>query len=241
MKRGSENNNHEIKPSPTPRLRCRKISTGENSGDINITTDLVFAKPICEKRTGPIGGLGVRKLNTKVEESYEARKKFPNAKSISSVQFFGDQDKASDLESEFTFEKLSNDFSSLVGKTKERLGTLGSVITGLKNFGMCRGIFPRKPGNPDDIKALRRDVTDLMQKLRSEDAHAIPWDTRMKWVEKVCDELVEVTLGVDLAGSLGPTVYTLREDAWDLSEQLIIERDRERARQDKESLNSCSE
>ncbi|CAE6129142.1 unnamed protein product [Arabidopsis arenosa] len=236
MKRGSENNNHETKPSPTLRFRCREISTGENSGDITIPTDLPFTKPICEKRTGTIGGLGVRKLNTKVEESYEARKKFSNAKSISSAQFFGDQNKSSDLESECTFEKLSNDFSSLVGKTKERLGTLGSVITGLK-----KAIFPRKPGNPDDIKALRRDVTDLMQKLRSEDAHAIPWDTRMKWVEKVCDQLVEVTLGVDLAGSLGPTVYTLREDAWDLSEQLIIERDIERTRQDKESLNSCSE
>ncbi|XP_020878281.1 uncharacterized protein LOC9308516 isoform X2 [Arabidopsis lyrata subsp. lyrata] len=217
MKRGSENNNHETKPSPTRRLRCSEISPGENSGDITIPTDLAFMKPICEKRTGSIGGLGVRKLNTKVEESYEARKKFPNAKSISSAQFLGDQNKASDLESEFTLEKLSNDFSSLVCKTKERLGTLGSVITGLK-----------------------KDVTDLMHKLRSEDAHAIPWDTRMKWVEKVCDQLVEVTLGVDLAGGLGPTVYTLREDAWDLSEQLIIERDRERARRERESSNSCS-
>ncbi|KAG7557196.1 hypothetical protein ISN44_As11g031870 [Arabidopsis suecica] len=229
MERGSENNNHDTKPSPT-RLRYREISTGGNSGDFGIPTDLAYTKPICEKRTGTIGGLGV-------EESYEARKRFSNAKSISSAQFFGDQNKSYDL----TLEKLSNDFSSLVGKTKERLETLGSVITGLKN-----GIFPKKPGNPDDINALRRDVTDLMQKLRSEDAHAIPWDTRMKWVpsmkwvKKVCNQLVEVTLGVDLAGSLGPTVYTLREDAWDLSEQLIIERDRERARRDKESLNSCS-
>ncbi|CAL9232150.1 unnamed protein product [Arabidopsis halleri] len=50
------------------------------------------------------------------------------------------------------------------------------------------GIFPKKLGNPDDINALRRDVTDLMKKLRGEDAHIIPWDTRMKWVDKVYDQ-----------------------------------------------------
>ncbi|KAM0824977.1 hypothetical protein ACQ4PT_069870 [Festuca glaucescens] len=50
-----------------------------------------FKKPIGGKKPGnKTGGLGARKLTSKVEESSEARKKFSNAKSISSSQFFGD-------------------------------------------------------------------------------------------------------------------------------------------------------
>lgn len=43
----------------------------------------------------------------KVQESDEARKKFSNAKSISSSQFFGDQSKAADVEAQATLSKFS--------------------------------------------------------------------------------------------------------------------------------------
>lgn len=42
-----------------------------------------------------------------VEETDEARKKFSNAKSISSAQFFGDQNKIGDVESSVTLQKFS--------------------------------------------------------------------------------------------------------------------------------------
>ncbi|KAJ0232921.1 ADP-ribosylation factor GTPase-activating protein AGD8 [Hirschfeldia incana] len=46
-----------------------------------------------------------------VEESDEARKKFTNAKSISSAQYFGDQNKNADLESKATLQKFSGSAS----------------------------------------------------------------------------------------------------------------------------------
>lgn len=42
-----------------------------------------------------------------VEETDEARKKFTNAKSISSAQYFGVQNRAGDLEASATLEKFS--------------------------------------------------------------------------------------------------------------------------------------
>ncbi|CAN6486661.1 unnamed protein product [Victoria cruziana] len=42
-----------------------------------------------------------------IEETTEARKKFSNAKSISSAQFFGDQNKAGDVEAQVTLQKFS--------------------------------------------------------------------------------------------------------------------------------------
>jgi ADP-ribosylation factor GTPase-activating protein 2/3 len=47
----------------------------------------------------------------RVEESDEARKKFTNAKSISSSQYFGDQNKNADLESKATLQKFSGSAS----------------------------------------------------------------------------------------------------------------------------------
>ncbi|KAI4328074.1 hypothetical protein L6164_020465 [Bauhinia variegata] len=43
-----------------------------------------------------------------IQESDEARKKFSNAKSISSAQFFGDQNKAADIEAQATLSKFSD-------------------------------------------------------------------------------------------------------------------------------------
>ncbi|XP_019161925.1 PREDICTED: probable ADP-ribosylation factor GTPase-activating protein AGD9 isoform X1 [Ipomoea nil] len=45
--------------------------------------------------------------SVQVEETDEARKKFSNAKSISSAQFFGDQNKIGDVESSVTLQKFS--------------------------------------------------------------------------------------------------------------------------------------
>ncbi|KAJ4959046.1 hypothetical protein NE237_026157 [Protea cynaroides] len=45
--------------------------------------------------------------NLQIQETDEARKKFSNAKSISSAQFFGDQKKASDMEAQVSLQKFS--------------------------------------------------------------------------------------------------------------------------------------
>lgn len=42
-----------------------------------------------------------------VQETDEARKKFSNAKSISSAQFFGDHNKAHDMDSQVALQKFS--------------------------------------------------------------------------------------------------------------------------------------
>ncbi|CDP13030.1 unnamed protein product [Coffea canephora] len=43
----------------------------------------------------------------RVEETDEARKRFPNAKSISSAQFFGDQNKVNDMGTSVSLQKFS--------------------------------------------------------------------------------------------------------------------------------------
>ncbi|MBA0789412.1 hypothetical protein Gotri_026573 [Gossypium trilobum] len=66
-------------------------------------------KPLgARKVTGKTGGLGARKLTNKIQETDEARKKFSNAKSISSAQFFGDQTRAADNEAQVTLQKFSS-------------------------------------------------------------------------------------------------------------------------------------
>ncbi|KAL4356872.1 hypothetical protein AHAS_Ahas09G0130100 [Arachis hypogaea] len=42
-----------------------------------------------------------------IQESDEARKKFSNAKSLSSSQYFGDQNKATDVAAQATLSKFS--------------------------------------------------------------------------------------------------------------------------------------
>ncbi|MQL91636.1 hypothetical protein Taro_024250 [Colocasia esculenta] len=85
-------------------------------------------KPIgARKARSKTGGLGARKLTTKtseslydqkpeepvatVEETSEAREKFANAKSISSAQFFGDQNKAKEAETQISLQKFSSSTS----------------------------------------------------------------------------------------------------------------------------------
>lgn len=45
--------------------------------------------------------------SVQIEETDEARKKFSNAKSISSAQFFGDQNKSGDIEAKASLQKFS--------------------------------------------------------------------------------------------------------------------------------------
>ncbi|KAI0500796.1 hypothetical protein KFK09_019013 [Dendrobium nobile] len=63
-------------------------------------------RPISAKKVGiKSGGLGVRKHTTK--ESNEARMKFSNAKSISSAQFFGEQNNKIDKEDQIILQKFT--------------------------------------------------------------------------------------------------------------------------------------
>ncbi|XP_019085282.1 PREDICTED: probable ADP-ribosylation factor GTPase-activating protein AGD8 [Camelina sativa] len=134
-----------------------------------------------------------------VEESDEARKTFSNANSISSS-------------AQFSGEKLSNAFSSL---TME-LGTMSSAFTrGLKDVFQFRG-YP-------DVNGLRRDVIDLTQKLHSLEALTIPWETRMKWVDKLCVRVERGTIGA-FEGDLQRIIRRLRNDVRALSRLLEHER-----------------
>ncbi|XLR35322.1 hypothetical protein S83_063222, partial [Arachis hypogaea] len=77
-----------------------------------------------------------------IQESDEARKKFSNAKSLSSSQFFGDQNKAANVADQATLSKFSNWAStSLVSKLKgpaERKKledlTIGPVLTTVESY-----------------------------------------------------------------------------------------------------------
>ena len=46
-------------------------------------------------------------VSYQIQETDEARKKFSNAKSISSSQFFGDQNNAADVDAKVTLSKFS--------------------------------------------------------------------------------------------------------------------------------------
>ncbi|PIA39959.1 hypothetical protein AQUCO_02600422v1 [Aquilegia coerulea] len=68
-----------------------------------------------------------------IQETDEARKKFSNAKSISSAQFFGDQNKSKDLDAQASLQKFtaSQDISSLkniAGETGKKLTSLASTF-----------------------------------------------------------------------------------------------------------------
>ncbi|CAH8276443.1 unnamed protein product [Arabidopsis lyrata] len=108
-----------------------------------------------------------------VEESDEARKRFSNAKSISSAQFFGDEMKSAGRDESETTLEGKNDFWSLVNKAacevKEKL-------------------LSKSNHHQDKVNDLRREVTILMEILHAQDADAIPLVTRQNWAHLLCTE-----------------------------------------------------
>ncbi|XP_048618535.1 uncharacterized protein LOC111202727 isoform X2 [Brassica napus] len=78
--------------------------------------------------------------------------------------------------------------------------------------------------HPHDISALRKDVTDLMQKLRGKDARAIPWATRKEWVDNICGRVLAVKFRVNAQGNLKDQLAKLWNDTRDLREVLKNEK-----------------
>ncbi|KAL2901441.1 ADP-ribosylation factor GTPase-activating protein AGD10 [Bienertia sinuspersici] len=103
----------------------------------HVFTSSTVKKPFGAKKAGKSGGLGAKKLTKKpnedlyeqkpeeapvpvaapssntlpMEETDEARKKFSNAKSISSSQYFGDQARAGDMDARASLQKFSGSSS----------------------------------------------------------------------------------------------------------------------------------
>ncbi|EFH38670.1 hypothetical protein ARALYDRAFT_920754 [Arabidopsis lyrata subsp. lyrata] len=116
-----------------------------------------------------------------VEESDEARKRFSNAKSISSAQFFGDEMKSAGRDESETTLEGKNDFWSLVNKAacevKEKL-------------------LSKSNHHQDKVNDLRREVTILMEILHAQDADAIPLVTRQNWAHLLCTEVILTTQSI---------------------------------------------
>ncbi|CAL9225633.1 unnamed protein product [Arabidopsis halleri] len=116
-----------------------------------------------------------------VEESDEARKRFSNAKSISSAQFFGDEMKSAGRDESETTLEGKNDFWSLVNKAacevKEKL-------------------LSKSNHHQDKVNDLRREVTILMEILHAQDADDIPLVTRQNWAHLLCTEVILTTQSI---------------------------------------------
>ncbi|VVA90180.1 unnamed protein product [Arabis nemorensis] len=136
------------------------------------------------------------------EESDDARKLFPNAKSISSAQFPG----SCDLESKD---------KSLV----QKLGTLASAIFG--GHRQCSSTT-KESSERLAIYALRREVTDLMQRFRSQDADALPFTTCSDWIAQVLDRRARAIVGVKRDPHLQTMLEILCRDLIDLSDETKI-------------------
>ncbi|EFH46428.1 hypothetical protein ARALYDRAFT_915134 [Arabidopsis lyrata subsp. lyrata] len=119
------------------------------------------------------GNIESKYTSRAVEESDEARKRFSNAKSISSAQFFGDEMKSAGRDESETTLEGKNDFWSLVNKAacevKEKL-------------------LSKSNHHQDKVNDLRREVTILMEILHAQDADAIPLVTRQNWAHLLCTE-----------------------------------------------------
>ncbi|KAH1053319.1 hypothetical protein GLYMA_08G271700v4 [Glycine max] len=108
----SSTNNMPAGPSPTSRFEyVENVQSSElNTGGSHLLSHVSPPKSSSffadfgmdsgfPKKSGP--------SSSKVQETDEARRKFSNAKSISSSQYFGDQNKAADVDSQATLSKFS--------------------------------------------------------------------------------------------------------------------------------------
>ncbi|CAN7000292.1 unnamed protein product [Brassica rapa subsp. trilocularis] len=75
--------------------------------------------------------------------------------------------------------------------------------------------------HPHYVSALRKDVTDLMQKLRGKDAEAIPWATRKEWFDNIRGRVLAAKFRVDAQGNRKDQVAKLRNDTRDMLEVLV--------------------
>ncbi|KAK7346104.1 hypothetical protein VNO80_20619 [Phaseolus coccineus] len=110
----SSTNNMPAGPSPTSRFEyVENVQSSElNTGGSNVMSHVSPPKSSSffadfgmdggfPKKSGPSSS------KVQIQESDEARRKFSNAKSISSSQFFGDHTKATDLDSQASLSKFS--------------------------------------------------------------------------------------------------------------------------------------
>nr|XP_027192907.1 probable ADP-ribosylation factor GTPase-activating protein AGD8 isoform X3 [Cicer arietinum] len=109
------NNNLSAKPSLTSRFEyVDNVQSPElNSGGSNVFNHVSAPKSSSffadfGMDSGFPKKFGSSSSKVQIEESDEARKKFSNAKSISSSQFFGDQNKAGDADTRATLSKFSS-------------------------------------------------------------------------------------------------------------------------------------
>ncbi|CAA7039131.1 unnamed protein product [Microthlaspi erraticum] len=147
-----------------------------------------------------------------VEESDAARKRFLHAKSISSAQFFGDSAQSETTNEELLLKNDSSLVGNIVGKTKENLDSLAFAI---------KDAFFKMSSQDHVLYTLRRDLSDLMQIIYGKDADAIPFATRLRWVDDVCIRVRIATLGENaFREDQTDLVNGIRRDAHDLMEEL---------------------
>ncbi|CAA7027802.1 unnamed protein product [Microthlaspi erraticum] len=127
------------------------------------------------------------KAHVEEESDHVARRKFPNAKSISSDQLFGYEN----------ISKTRHEEKDMWTSVKEKMYTTYLGV---------------------DVYRLRREVTELKQRLEAPEADAIPLATRRKWVSKLQVEVFkhDPSTGIFGCGAPCPILYSAQLDVVNL-------------------------